>query len=216
MITVLIADDHPIFRQGLKAVIDRMDALQVTGEAEDGRQALDLLIEGPPDLLLLDLSMPQLNGFQVLEQLPDTVRLKVVVMTSFNDRAYLEKALELGASGYLLKDNGLTELTHCIEQVMMGQRYISPSIENKSSVPDDLIEHHCEDLSLLTKSELRVMYHLADFLTSKEIARNMNISYRTVQNHRSNIKQKLNLSGMHQLTRLAQKHKAKIKSILVN
>jgi len=215
MTTVLIADDHPIFRQGLKAVIAGLDGLHLAGEAEDGQQALNLTTQLQPDLLLLDLSMPEMNGFQVLEHLSETERPKVVVMTSFNDRAYLEKALQLGADGYLLKDNGLTELTRCIEQVTSGERYISPSVENKSSAPDDLIEHHSEDLSLLTKTELRVMYHLADFLTSKEIARNMNISYRTVQNHRSNIKQKLNLPGMHQLTRFAQKHKAKIKSILV-
>ncbi len=215
MTTILIADDHPIFRQGLKAVINQIDHLEVIGEAENGAQTVNMLAALSPDLLLLDLSMPELNGFQVLEQIDKGAGMKVIVMTSFNDRAYLDKAIEHGAYGFILKDNGLSELTRCIEQVMLGRTYISPSVENKNSVPDALIEHHSSDLSLLTNTELKVMYYLADFLTSKEIARKMNISYRTVQNHRSNIKLKLNLSGMHQLTKLAQKYKNKIRSIII-
>lgn len=209
-VNVLIVDDHPFFRQGLKNVLENIQHINVIGESENGKTALLMVETLKPDMIFIDLSMPKMNGFQLLEELQKHFPLKIVVMTSFNDSVYMKKVFELGANGFILKDNGQTEVANCVQLVLAGGQYVSPSID-VSKKPTELILHDTDNLfKTLTKTELVVMSYLAEFLTSKEIARHMNISYRTVQNHRRNIKQKLELSGMHQLTKLAQHHRSEI------
>lgn len=214
-INVLIVDDHPFFRQGLKTVLESIDNLTITGEAENGKTALLMVETLKPDMIFLDLSMPEINGFQVLEQLQDFPDLKKIIMTSFNDTVYMKKAFELGASGFILKDNGQAEMASCVQLVMAGGQYISPSIQANKKGHNTLIMDDAKELiDALTKTELKVMSYLGNFMTSKEIANKMFISYRTVQNHRRNIKQKLELSGMHQLTRMAQQYQDEINNYL--
>ena len=211
----LIVDDHPIFRKGLKDIIEKDPEVKVIGEADNGDSALFMIKALHPEIIFLDLSMPQMNGFQLLEKMNqmDDRPFKVIVMTSYSEIVYLEKALELGADAYILKDDTEQIIKNCLEVISIGEQFISPNVspDRKSdylSMPAD--QHAKKILKQLTHTELKVMSHLADFLTSKEIANKMFISYRTVQNHRRNIKQKLDLNGMHQLTKLAQKYQTEI------
>lgn len=209
---ILIVDDHPVFRNGLKDILEKNEGVKVIGEADNGDSALFMIKALNPDIIFLDLSMPQMNGFQVLEKLGEieSQTFKVIVMTSYSELVYLEKAMELGADAYILKDDTEQIIRNCLEVVNVGEHFISPNVspDKKSDYLNmPTTEDANEILSQLTQTELKVMSFLADFLTSKEIARKMFISFRTVQNHRRNIKQKLDLSGMHQLTKLAQKYK---------
>ena len=138
-INVLIVDDHPFFRQGLKTVLESIDNLTITGEAENGKTALLMVETLQPDMIFLDLSMPEINGFQVLEQLQGYPDLKKIIMTSFNDTVYMKKAFELGASGFILKDNGQAEMASCVQLVMAGGQYISPSIQTNKKSHNTLI-----------------------------------------------------------------------------
>ncbi len=202
---LLIVDDHPLFREGLKQVLSRLDGLRIVGEAGDGDGALTLIERLAPDWVLLDLALPGRDGFSVLEQArrdhPDTL---FVILTSYDDRAYLERALALGARGFLLKDSATTDLIECLSTIRNGERYISPSLGTHASLlPPPL---PMDMLSRLTETERDILARVARFMTSREIAEELGISHRTVQNHRANICAKLGLKGPHQLLAFARRH----------
>jgi DNA-binding NarL/FixJ family response regulator len=204
---VLIADDHPIFRQGLRLVIETNDHVEVVAEAENGESALVQIRFLKPDLVFLDIAMPDQDGLSVLETLRQEKNpIRVIMMTSYPEQAYLNRAMELDVSGYLLKDNSRDDIGQCLSQVLQGGTYISPSFsQGNLCVPRDLSGH--DDLQeVLTDKELQVLSLVARFMTSKEIARHLNISFRTVQNHRAHISQKLGLRGIHQLSRFARRN----------
>ncbi len=206
--TVLIADDHPIFRQGLKHVLESLAWLKVIGEADNGESALILIDRLQPDILILDIAMPGQDGLSVLEksraQRPDRI---VIIITSYDDKAYLDRAMDLGAKGYLLKDNAAENLVQCLETVLAGQVFISPSLGGVRSILPAVSSPDSSLLERLTKTEKRVLALVAEYMTSKEIANKLNISYRTVQNHRAHICNKLNLKGAHQLMSFALQNK---------
>lgn len=203
MKTVLIADDHPIFRQGLRNTIDESKDWHVIAEAETGESALRLIDFHDPDIVLIDIAMPVMDGLEVLRQLKakDT-RCVPVIVTSYDESVYMESAFDLGAKAYVLKDAAAHDLLSCLATVSRGERFISPSLGTHSPKLPPLATQP-EEKAELTPMELTILSHLAKFKTSKEIARELDISHRTVQNHRTHICQKLGIRGTHQLMQYA-------------
>jgi len=207
---VLVADDHPIFRKGLVDVISESGEYILTGEATDGAQALAMITDLRPDIAILDINMPELDGLGVLAgcgQLDSEVQC--VILTMYDDEEYFRQALQLGAKGYLLKENAVSELLTCLGTVAGGQVYLSPSISWQLA-PQAVTKPPESPLACLTDAERRVLRLIADGKTSKEAARELEISYRTVQNHRNNIALKLALKGTNQLLKFAIENKDKL------
>ncbi len=205
--TILIVDDHPIFRQGLKHILESLEWAKVIGEAENGDSAQVQIRLLQPDIVILDLAMPGKDGLSVLEETrkeyPDQI---VIIITSYDDLAYLKQALRLGARAYVLKDSATGNLVQCLETVLAGDVFISPSFGNAPSLLPSSPSPDNKLLEGLTKTEKQILGMVAKYMTSKEIAKELSISYRTVQNHRTHICEKLSLKGAHQLMSFAQRN----------
>ena len=208
--TLLIVDDHPIFRQGLKLVLKKEKSLKIVAEAGDGETALRIMTEKQIDVAVMDIDMPKMNGFEVLERARDQdLNTIFIIMTMYKDEAMFNRVLDLGAWAYVLKENAVTEIIHSVRAVREGQYYISASIANfllKRSVRSPSANDRSIDE--LTPTERRVLKLLAEMRTNKEIADLMFISEKTVENHRTNIARKLGLSGTHALLKFAIERKA--------
>src|ERR1043166_3438937 len=206
--SILIADDHPIFRAGLRAVIESDPSFTVTAEVSDGEEALDVISTRSPNIAILDYNMPKLNGFVVLERL---VKLHSdvipVMLTMHNDEAMFAKAFELGARGYVLKDSASVDIVNCLHAVAQGQIYTSAAVTtylfNRAS-RDKKIDG---GIGSLTSTEKKVLRMIAEYKTSREIADELHISVRTVENHRSNINSKVGVTGSHGLLKYAIQHR---------
>ena len=213
-ITLLIADDHPLLRAGLRQVIATDPGLQIIAEAADGATALQLLAEHQPDVAVLDIEMPNLTGFALLRELrAQHIATAVVFLTMYHEEEMFNEALDLGALGYVLKDSATTDITGAIRAAASGQPYISPAISaylfNRATRKTALVQQ-LPGLNDLTPTERRVLKLIAENKTSKEIAVELFISYRTVENHRANICQKLQLKGSHSLLKFAFDHKSEL------
>lgn len=213
IIRLLIADDHPLLRAGLRQVIETDPRLHVVAEAADGATALQLLTTHLPDVAVLDIEMPQLTGFELLRAMrAQGLTTAVVFLTMYRDEEMFNEALDLGARGYVLKDSATTDIVGAIHAAAKGQPYISPAISafllNRATRVATFAKQN-PSLSDLTPTERRVLKLIADNKTSREIAEELGSSYRTVENHRANICQKLNLKGSHSLLKFAYEHKAK-------
>jgi two-component system, NarL family, response regulator DegU len=213
-IRVLIADDHPIFRKGLRQVIESDPGLEIVAEAENGAAALEQISLTNPDVAVMDVHMPGVGGFDVVRALREQgVEMAVIILTMYQDQEVFDAAMNLGVRGYVLKDSAITDIVGGIKSVAAGQHYITPQLSgylierNRRGA-----EHAAEALGLdrLTPTERRVLRLLADYKTSKEIAAELSIHSRTVDNHRTNICQKLNLHGSHTLLRFALEHKSQL------
>ncbi len=211
-VRILIADDHPIFRQGLRLVIEAQRDLTVSAEAADGERALECLQSGDIAVAVLDVTMPVKDGFAVAREVRERrLAAALVFLTMHRDEHYLNAALDLGVRGYVLKDNATTEIVDCIRAVASGGEYISPTLSSF------LIHRRTRAVSLagqkpvieqLTRTERRILKLVADGLTSREIAGHLGIGVRTVEHHRNNVAVKLELRGSHALTRFALKHQS--------
>lgn len=211
---VLIADDHPIFRRGLREVIEADAGLTVVGEAENGIAALTLIETLRPDVAVLDIDMPQLNGFEAAREIKRKhIAVEIVFLTMHKDEGMLNEALATGVRGYVLKDSAVSDIATGIRHVARGEHYVSPTLStflvNRSRSAATFVEEN-SGLRGLTQTERRVLRFIAEHKTSKEIAAELFISYRTVENHRANVCQKLNLSGSHSLLKFALEHKSKL------
>ncbi|MEE4144743.1 MAG: response regulator transcription factor [Halieaceae bacterium] len=205
--TVLIADDHPIFRQGLKQIVEKLPDMKIVSEAETGEATIAQTRYHKPDLILLDIAMPGMDGLQVLESLAGLDDMPaVIIVTSYDDRAYLDRAMELGARAYVLKDSAGDDLVNCLQAVNRGEIYITPSLGSHTPQIPKVPSIGTTGLDTLTRMEHIILTRVAQFKTSKEIAVELGISYRTVQNHRANICGKLGLHGAHQLMAFAREH----------
>ena len=198
--TLLLADDHPIFRRGLVAVLEEAGGYELLAQVNDGQEALDQCRTLRPDLAVLDIGMPELNGLDVLAALAeDETQPRVILLTMYDE--YVSRAIELGARGYVLKDRAEMELLGCLEQVAAGGVFVSPAIAE----PRDAVR--IGDLENLTPAERRVLALVAEFKTSREIAEGLGVSHRTVQNHRARAGEKLGLKGVNALLRFAIDHR---------
>ena len=187
-INVMIADDHSMIREGLKQLLELEGDFKVIAEACDGEDCLNKLAVQIPDILLLDINMPNLNGLEVLQKIRSkNIKIKVLVLTVHNEVEYLLKAVDIGVNGYLLKDSGSAELKKAIISVMNGEDYIQPSL-----IPvlnSKMIDRNHDNALIeeLTRRELQVLKLLAVGKYNKEVAEELEISERTVKNHVSNI-----------------------------
>lgn len=206
--TLFIVDDHPVFRQGIKQVLAQVEWLHIVAEADNGDSAITLINYFKPDIVLLDLALPAKDGLTVLQKVrekqPD---LLAIIITSYDDSAYLERSLELGANAFMVKDSAAENLIHCLDAVVnRGEIYISPAMGSQTLELPVTTKNEAVSLDSLTKMEHKILLLVGRFLTSKEIARELGLSYRTIQNHRSNICTKLQLKGPHKLLSFARRH----------
>jgi DNA-binding NarL/FixJ family response regulator len=205
--TIILADDHAVVREGLVKILQ--PSFEVLAAVEDGRQLLDAARSLNPDAIVLDLSMPALNGVEAIRQLRrERVRSRVVVLTMHSDVAYATEAFEAGASGYVLKHSAAAELVKGIHEVLDGRVFISPEIEQEV-LPFILKGAHQSRKSVmsLTPRQREVLQLVAEGHTMKEVARLLNVSPRTVEFHKYKMMQELGLHSTAELTQYALKHR---------
>ena len=204
---VIIAEDHRLFREGLKSMLSTKDDMEITGEAKDGLEAIKLVQENPPDLLLLDLSMPRLNGISAIidikRQNPD---VKILALTIHESDEHVLEAFKAGADGYCIKNASRNELMVAIDSVIEGKTYISPGIAD--NVMEGFLEQRKRfkektTWDTITQREREILKLLAEGYQNKEIANLLHISVKTVEKHRANIMGKLNLHNAAALTAYA-------------
>jgi len=211
---ILIADDHPIFRQGLLKIIEADPAFEIIAETGDGAEALALIKKLRPDIAVLDISMPQLSGLEIARQVQqENLPVRLVILTMYKEEEYFDEAMDLGVKGYILKENAVSDLSSCVQAVAAGKYYVSPVISgyliNRGARQKALAKKN-PALSLLTDTERRILKLLVQNKTSREIAAQLHVSHRTVQNHRMNICAKLDLKGHNKLLQFALEHKSEL------
>jgi DNA-binding NarL/FixJ family response regulator len=213
-ITIIIADDHPIVRQGLRQTIEKEETFKIVAEAENGKIALEAINKFQPNIAILDVDMPEMDGFSVAkivrENCPNT---EFIFLTIHNDEVMFNEAIDLGAKGYVLKQSALEDIIDCIKIVAKNQFCVSPSLTTF------LINRQRRSLNLtaekptinnLTRSEKRILQMIADEKSTKEIADELFISPTTVEKHRANICRKLDLKGGYALLKFALTHKSEL------
>ena len=205
-LSIVIADDHPVFRHGLRHIIEGESGFEVVGEAGDGQSALEMIRALRPAIAILDIAMPQLDGLVLArELLAAGSSVQIIFVTMFREERLFTKALEAGVKGYVLKDSAATDIVSCIKAVAAGQHYASPGlttylVKRVRRAAADQPRSGVEDL---TPTERRVLSLIGDYKTSKAIAEELFISPRTVDTHRNNICQKLGIHGSHALMKFA-------------
>ena len=209
MTTILLADDHTIVRQGLRFLLEATTEFVVIGEAEDGLETLRAVESLQPDVLIVDIMMPKLNGLKVAREVksirPET---RIIVLSMYDTEAYIAEALQAGVSGFVLKKSTSSALVEAIRQVLQGKLYLSPSID--ANLIQAFIERSHETpldpYETLTRREREIFQLAADGLKSAEIAAQLSISPRTVEMHRANFMRKLHLKTHNDLVRFAVQH----------
>ena len=216
-IRILMADDHPVFREGLKQIISTDPVMKILRDTGNGEEALRLARELKPDIALLDMDMPGMNGLDVArarsrERLP----FNIIFLTMYREEDMFNEAMDLGAKGYVLKDSAAGEILQSIRAVASGDYYISPAISgllvrrinhsSRAASPGQ----HAEGLDSLTRAERRILKLIASDKTSKEIAEDLGLSPRTIENHRTNMSAKLGLQGSHSLLKFAFENKHRL------
>ena len=205
MIRILLADDHTIVRQGLKLILGSQADFEVTGEAANGREVVDLAGKLKPDIVLLDVAMPELNGIEATRlMLQANPRIRILVLSMHKEATYVREILKAGARGYLLKDVIDTELLNAVRSVARGDGYVSPAVSG--ALLSDYRQNVTDPVDLLTNREREVLQLIAQGKTNKEVATKLNLSVYTVDSHRGKIMEKLNLHSTGELVRFAIKH----------
>ncbi len=213
-IELLIADDHPIVREGLRQAIEKDKKLTVVAEAGNGREAIELIKEFSPRIVILDVDMPLMNGFDVARWIrKNEISAEMIFLTMHGDEDIFNEAIDLGAKGFVLKDSALLDIVECIKAVAQNRHFTSHALTsfliNRSKRAIQMTGEK-PLLSDLTSTERRVLKLIAENLTTNEIAKKLFISPRTVEKHRSNISNKLNLQGSNSLLKFALLNKSKL------
>ena len=201
-IRILLADDHPVVRPGFKMILDAQPDMEIVGEAGNGREAVELAESLKPDVVVMDVAMPELNGIEATRRVAASVpHARVVALSMHKDSVYVREVLRAGARGYLLKDSGANDLVAAVRAVAQGEGYLSPGVSD--AVLDDYRKHVTNPIDLLSSREREVLQMLAEGKTNKEIAGVLNLSVYTVDAHRGRIMEKLNLHSINDLVRFA-------------
>lgn len=208
-IKLLIVDDHKIMREGLRTILEQENEFTTIGEAANGREALNIIKEKVPDIVIMDINMPEMNGMETTRRIKANFpKTKVIALSMHSDRFYVAEMLKAGVSGYLLKDCSTKDIIDAVHNVSKNRSYLSPEITGV--VINDFIEQnqtdHCTGVSHLTEKEREVLQLIAEGCTSKIIAANLNIAVKTVESHRINIMKKLDIHSIANLTKFAVRH----------
>jgi DNA-binding NarL/FixJ family response regulator len=213
-ISILIADDHPVFRRGLRMIIQSDQQLKIIAEADDGKSALELINQSTPDVAVLDVNMPEMSGFEVVRELRKTkLTTEFIFLTMHKDEAMFNTSMDLGVKGYLLKESAVEDITDGIKAVAGGENFISAALAtflfNRSRRNATFVAAK-PSINDLTATEHRVLKMIADDKTSREIADQLSISVRTVERHRQNICDKLEIHGSNALMKFALANKEQL------
>jgi two-component system, NarL family, response regulator NreC len=201
-IRILLADDHTLVRRGFSMIISAQADMEVVGEASNGREAVDLAVQLKPDVVIMDVTMPELNGIEGTRRISEECdRTRVLAVSMHRDSMYVREILRAGARGYLVKDSDDDTLLDAVRAVARGEAYLSPAVSD--SVLSDYRRHVTNPLDLLSSREREVMQMIAEGKTNKEIANILNLSVYTVEAHRGKIMEKLNLHSTGDIVRFA-------------
>ncbi|MGA1995983.1 MAG: response regulator transcription factor [Bryobacteraceae bacterium] len=201
-IRILLADDHAVVRQGFKMILAEQPDMEIAGEAANGREAVELAEKIKPDVVVMDVAMPELNGIEATRRLAASApHTRVLALSMHKDSVYVREILRAGARGYLLKDSPAQDMLAAVRAVAGGEGYISPAVS--SAVLDDYRKHVTNPIDLLTSREREVLQMLAEGKTNKEIATVLKLSVYTVDAHRGRIMEKLNVHSINELVRFA-------------
>lgn len=211
-ISVLLADDHTVVRQGIRSILAAEPDIEVVGEAENGREAVQLAHRLQPNVIVIDLAMPQLNGMEATRQIiRERVPTKVVILSSYDDDEYVRQLTEAGASGYLLKQTAANDLIEAVRETAKGNAYYSPAISKRLEDFQQVDDIHGQPVRRssgnLTTRELEVLQLVAEGHPNKQIADILNLSIKTVEKHRQRVMDKLNIHETAGLTRYALTHR---------
>jgi DNA-binding NarL/FixJ family response regulator len=214
-IRVVIADDHPVFRHGLEQVVAAQPDMQVVAAVGDGATALDVIRRLSPDVAVLDVRMPGLGGFDVATRADEEgLRTRLMFLTMHAEPVMFERAMAMGVRGYVLKDAALSEIVQAVRTVAIGRKYLSPTLSEyllERSFPSrGAAPAGSSLLAALSERERHILRLIAAAQTSKEIAETLGLHYRTVENQRAAISQKLGLQGSHALVKFAFEHKTEL------
>lgn len=203
-IKLIIADDHTVLREGLCELLEKKGDYQVIGQAADGQQLLKILAESSPDIVIMDLAMPNLDGLAALEQLAKQPSTPPILVLSANESSSnVRAALKAGANGFIPKNAASKELEFAIDSILQGKTYLSPSITEPLMTSGGIGNSESSQLSVLSQREIEVLRHLAQGKPNREIAKTLHISTRTIDTHRANILKKLNARTNADLVRIA-------------
>ncbi len=205
-ITILLADDHHVVRQGLRALLEKEKDFSVVGEADNGRDAVEMAVEVKPDVVLLDVAMPDLNGFEAARQIRSRLpKAKVIALSAYEGSSYVLGMIKAGAAGYILKDVAFKEVSDAIRMVAAGEFYLSQKVAG--TVVDGFLQRGLREgpstTALLTEREREVLQLLAEGHNTKEIAEKLFVSVKTVEVHRWKLMKKLGLKNLAELVKFA-------------
>lgn len=204
-IRVLLADDHAVVRRGFRMLLSAQPDIEVVGEASNGREAAEMAAALQPEIVIMDVSMPELNGIEATRRITrDSPRVRVLALSMQKDAVYVREILRAGARGYLLKDSGERDLLAAVRGLAQGQGYLSPEVSE--AVLDDYRKHVTNPIDLLSSREREVLQMIAESKTNKEIATALSLSVYTVEAHRGRIMEKLNLHSIGELVRFAMRN----------
>ncbi len=205
-IKVILADDHPILVHGLISILAQRENIEVLGHSHDGLSAFNLIKESNPDIAILDVQMPELDGFKVTQRvLSEGLSTKIILLTMFNEESFVKKVFDIGVKGYILKDNAVTDIVNCIETVARGGIYLSPKVSELLLKKKD--KPSANEDEILTPAETNILRLISEDKSTKTIATELFLSIKTVENHRSNICKKLGITGNSALLKYAMRLK---------